>query len=224
LFTGIVEAVGHVAGVAMTPRRDPSGAQAHGLEVRAERLFDELQTGASVAVNGVCLTLTGRRRKVGSFDVIPETWRSTNLRMLQPGQPVNLERSLRLGDRLEGHFVQGHIEGTGTIERLDRAGGEWKLWIRSPAELMRFIVPKGSIALDGTSLTVVDAGDLRFSVALIPTTLERTVLGRRRPGDLVNLETDLLARLVISRLAAAQPRPAVSPGLTLESLQAGGFA
>lgn len=201
MFAGIVEALGKVVRVGAAARRAPTGAPAQRLDLELGKLLDDLQPGASVAVNGVCLTLAGRSGPVGAFDVIPETWCSTNLRTLRIGDPVNIERSLRVGDRLDGHFVQGHVDGVGRVERIER-GAEWKLWVTVEPALLPFIVRKGSIALDGTSLTIVDVGPAEFSVALIPTTLERTVLGRRRPGDLVNVETDILARLVVARLVA----------------------
>lgn len=197
------------------------------MDVQLDDLLDDLRPGASVAVNGACLTLTEQRGPVGGFDVVPETWQNTNLSRLQTGDPVNVERALRLGDRIDGHFVQGHVDGLGTVESIEHRGGEWKLWVTADAALMPCIVRKGSIALDGTSLTVIDVDRERFSVALIPTTLERTVLGGRRAGDLVNIETDILARLVISRLAAAgllgeQP-PAPASGITFDSLREGGY-
>ncbi len=178
-----------------------------------------------MAVNGVCLTLAELRGTVGSFDVVPETWRRTTLRHLRPQAVVNLERSLRAGDPLDGHFVQGHIEGTGTVERIERSSGEWKLWVQTEPELLSAIVPKGSVALDGTSLTVVDVVSPRFSVALVPTTLERTVLGQRAPGDELNIETDILARMVLHRregLLTARAEGRESE-LTWDKLREGGF-
>jgi riboflavin synthase len=218
MFAGIVERVCKVAAVR------PVG-DAVRLEVELGDLLDGLELGASVAINGVCLTLAERRVPVGGFDVVPETWRLTSLSTLQSGDPVNAERSLRIGDRLDGHFVQGHVDGVGRVERVERAGGEYKLWLSAGAELMRYIVRKGSVALDGTSLTVVNVEQNRFSVALIPTTLERTVLSRRRPTDAVNIETDILARLIVSRLEALGEgaRVGAGGGLTRQQLQEGGF-
>jgi len=220
MFTGIVEATGKVIRVGAS-----GGAGARRLDIDAPGLLEELRPGASVAVNGACLTLTGTTGTAGSFDVVPETWRNTNLHTLRPGDPVNLERSLRLGDRLDGHFVQGHVDGLGRVVRIDHAAGEWKLWVAIDRALSPFIVRKGSVAVDGVSLTIVDADDESFSVALIPVTLERTVLGRRRSGDLVNVETDILARMVFHQLAAAGSiRPGTrAGGLTLESLREGGY-
>jgi riboflavin synthase len=224
LFAGIIEALGTVVRVAPAPRNGSSATQAQRLEIDGQGLFAELRPGASVAVNGACLTLTAARQAIGCFDVIPETWHNTALRLLHAGDAVNLERSLRIGDRLDGHFVQGHVDGVGAVQRLERTGGEWKLWISAPPELLPYIVRKGSIALDGVSLTIVDVSGDAFSVALIPVTLERTVLGRRRPGDVVNVETDILARLVLSRLEALRgAEPSSEKGITLEALRERGF-
>ncbi len=226
MFTGIIQAVGAVVGVETAPRPHADGVLAHRLEIELGELAHGLQLGASVAINGVCLTLAERRGTIGSFDAVPETWGRTNLRGLQAGDPVHLENSLRAGDPIDGHFVQGHVDGTGVIDRVDRAHGGWKLWITTEPPLMPFIVPKGSVALDGTSLTVVDVVETRFSVALVPTTLKQTTFGRRQPGYRVNIETDILARLVIGRLAAfpaASGRPDGTSGLSWDSLRAGGF-
>ncbi len=226
MFTGIIQALGTVAGLDSSPRAHSNGALAHRLEIDLGSLADGLELGASVAINGVCLTLTERRGHVGRFDAVPETWNRTTLRDLHRGDSVHLERSLRVGDPLDGHFVQGHVDGTGTIERIERAEGEWKLWIATEPALMPFIAPKGSIAIDGTSLTLVDVTENRFSIALVPTTLARTTFARRKPGDRVNIETDILARLVIRSLQQAGVLAAAGApptGLTWDHLRAGGY-
>lgn len=223
MFSGIIETTGRVAAL-----RTP-GPDAARLVIDAAGLFTELALGASVAVNGVCLTLVARSPATGEFDIVPETLRRTSLGGLRPGSRVNLERSLRLGDRIDGHLVQGHVDAAGAVQRIDRSGGEWKLWVECAPALTPFIVPKGSIALDGVSLTLVDAVDGLFSVVLIPATLERTTLGERQPGDALNIETDMLARVAVrhvdallaGRAGAAARGP--SAGLTVERLQASGF-
>ena len=224
MFAGIIERV-------CTVDRVQSGAQSMRLEIRLGPLADGLTPGASVAVNGVCLTLTEQRGGIGAFDVVPETWRLTTLADLRPGDRVNAERALRLGDRIDGHFVQGHVDGVGRVRAVRRAGSEYVLSICPPDELRPYIVRKGSITLDGTSLTIAAVGPGEFSVALIPTTLERTVLAERRPGDRVNIETDILARMIVQRLdallqAGASPDAARQPsaGLTLDRLRESGFA
>ncbi len=225
MFTGIVQAVGEVINIEAQPRYSPDGVAAHRLDVDLTRLADNLAAGASIAVNGVCLTLAGREGSVGSFDVVAETWQRTTLNELRPGARVNLERSLRVGDPLDGHFVQGHVEGIGTVDRLLRQQGQWELWVRVDAGLMPAIIPKGSIAIDGTSLTVVEVGENRFSVVLVPTTLQCTVLGQRRPGDHVNIETDVLARLVVYRLGQTDQRGGAEgqSTLTWDRLRQAGF-
>jgi riboflavin synthase alpha subunit len=226
MFAGIVTGVGKVVAADAAPRRSGSGAEAHRLEVDLTPLPADLAIGASVAVNGVCLTLAQTRGRDGVFDVVPETWRRTSLRNLRPGDRVNLECSLRAGDFIDGHFVQGHVEDVGRVQRIDRSAGEWKLWVETAPALMPCIVAKGSIAVDGTSLTVVDVRDSSFSVALVPTTLNRTVLGERGPGDEVNIETDILARLVVRRLEMLGIDPqaaAPSSGVSWERLRESGF-
>ncbi len=212
MFAGIVQGVCKVA--AIRPAE-----QAVRLEIELEALADGLSRGASVAINGACLTVAELDGARAAFDVVPETCRLTTLGRLAAGDLVNVERALRLGDPVDGHLVQGHVDGVGRVVRIDR-GGEYKLWVRPPRELLGLIVRKGSIALDGTSLTVVDVTAEDFSVALIPVTLEQTVLGRRRVGDEVNIETDILARLVARQLAAMRAGDA----LTLDKLRESGFA
>lgn len=181
MFTGIVEAAGRVRAVRRTPK---------GLRLEVEGPW-KVPTGSSVAVNGVCLTaLEGKGL---AFDVIPESLSRTTLGKLRSGGRVNLERALAAGARLDGHVVQGHVDGTGVVESLTRRSGAVTLAVRAPG-LQDQIVPKGSITVDGVSLTVVDVDEGRFTVALIPTTLRLTTLGRFRKGDRVNIETDVLAK------------------------------
>jgi riboflavin synthase len=188
MFTGLVEALGTVARLADT------GA-GRGLIVR-HPVAASLVVGESVAVNGACLTVVDVQGEEFAFDVGPETLARTNLGRLEAGDRVNLERSLRVGDRLGGHFVQGHVDAVGTIDRRDR-NGDWEdVWFRCPQELTRLMVPKGSVAVDGVSLTLVNVEADRFSVMLIPHTQTVTTLGLKGVGDLVNLEADMLARHV----------------------------
>lgn len=185
MFTGIIEELGTIEAV----RED-------GLSVRAAKVLEDARVGDSICMNGVCLTVTNIAGGVFSVDTVPETRRRTNLGGLHTGDPVNLERALRPNDRMGGHFVQGHVEGTGTVESVAEDGPALMIRFSAPGELLRYIVAKGFIAIDGTSLTVVDRDDRGFSVTIIPLTQEWTTLGRRRPGDRVNLETDILAKYV----------------------------
>jgi riboflavin synthase len=192
MFTGLVESLGTVTHVADT------GAGRR-LTV-SDRMASTLAIGESVAISGACLTVVVMRGDEFDFDVGPETLLKTNLGALKAGDRVNLERSLRVGDRLGGHFVQGHIDGVGTIDARIRQG-EWEnVWFRCLAELTRLMVPKGSIAVDGISLTLVNVEAARFSVMLIPHTQVMTTLGFKQPGDPINIETDMLAKHVAKLL------------------------
>jgi riboflavin synthase len=189
MFTGLVESMGTVRSVLP----DGDGTL---LWIADSMVGQDLSLGASVAVNGVCLTVVAREGDAFAFQAGPETLQRTNLGELGIDTKVNLERSLRVGDRLGGHIVQGHVDGTGSIERRERQG-EWEVvWFRCPPELLRYMVPKGSVAIDGVSLTLVDVADTSFSVALIPHTMLATTLGHKQPPATVNLEIDLFAKYV----------------------------
>ncbi len=189
MFTGLVACKGRVVAV----RDDAGGAR---LTVTAEALAGALSDGDSVAVNGVCLTVTRVEGSEFGADVVAETLRRSSLGSLAQGHEVNLEPALRPQDRLGGHMVQGHVDGVGTVESVERDGLALAVRIAAPAELLRYVVEKGPIALDGVSLTVVEVDGGAFAVALIPETLERTALGSLAPGRRVNLEVDLLAKYV----------------------------
>jgi riboflavin synthase len=175
------------------------------LTVQAGAVARGLKIGDSVAVNGCCLTvahLTARgRTKLMQFDLLDETWTRTNLQFMTPGAPVNLERSLRADGRLDGHFVTGHIDGLGRIIQWERAGPDHALDVAAPGEVMRYVVFKGSIALDGISLTVGRVRPKDFRIWIIPHTRKVTALGERRVGDAVNLEADILAKYAGKLLA-----------------------
>lgn len=189
MFTGLVETLG-------TVRRVDADADGRTLVLAAPAIAAELTVGESVAVNGACLTVIAHDAETCTFQAGPETLRRTNLSELAGGDRVNLERSLRLSDRLGGHLVQGHIDAVGRIaERHPQ--GDWEMvWFSCPADLTRQMVPKGSVAVDGVSLTLVDVKEDRFSVALIPHTLAMTTLGFKQSGSAVNLETDLIGKYV----------------------------
>jgi riboflavin synthase len=184
MFTGIVEQMGEV---------QQSGTR---LAVSTP-LAAELQRGDSIAVNGVCLTAVQISDDRFEADVMEETLVRSSLGRLQAGDRVNLELALRVGDRLGGHFVQGHVDSTGHIETIEQREHSRVIRIAAPPEILRFVVEKGSIAVDGVSLTVVDADAKSFSVSLIPETLERTTLGSVNEGDPVNLEVDMLAKYAV---------------------------
>jgi riboflavin synthase len=192
MFTGLVEVLGTVRELTA----EPGGGAGRDLTVSAPAFAGQLTLGESVAVNGACLTVVAHNADTCRFQVGPETLLRTNLGALKAGDRVNLERSLRLGDRLGGHLVQGHIDGVGRVAER-RPEGDWvTVWFSCPPDLAAQMVSKGSVAVDGISLTLVDVADDRFSVALIPHTLTNTTLGFKTVGAAVNLETDLLAKYV----------------------------
>jgi riboflavin synthase len=190
LFTGIIEELGAVESLA----KQTAGAR---LRVRCARVLEDLNPGSSIAVNGVCLTALEIGRDAFSADLAPETLRRSNLGDLGPGARVNLERPLAPTDRLSGHIVQGHVDGTGEFLALDQLGDEnWWLKIRVPAELDRYMVFKGSIAIDGISLTIASLDRDVLAVTIISHTYQSTTLGTHKAGDRVNLECDVLAKHV----------------------------
>jgi riboflavin synthase len=188
VFTGLVQDLGKIRAV----ENEPAGSR---LEVETA-LASELSEGDSIAVNGVCLTAVTVSDGAFRADVMAETLRRSSLGPLGEGDPVNLELPLRAEDRLGGHFVQGHVDGTGTVEEVTVEGFSNVVRIACGPEILRYIVEKGSIAVDGVSLTVADLDDEGFTVSLIPETLERTTLGGAAPGRVVNLEVDVLAKYV----------------------------
>jgi riboflavin synthase len=189
MFTGLIEELGEVVEVVA----EPPGVR---LVIRQPRIVDDSKVGDSVALNGCCLTVVEVADGKLSFQAGVETLSRTNLPELAPGHLVNMERSLRAGEAIGGHFVTGHIDAVGNVDRrVD--DGEWcTMWFRAPAPQLQQMASKGSVAVDGVSLTLVDVDNERFSVALIPHTLTATTLGRRKVGDRVNVETDILAKYV----------------------------
>lgn len=190
MFTGLVEGLGSIAAV----RKNGRGVD---LVIRPAASLPDQETtaiGDSIAINGCCLTVVGLDADGWMFQAGSETLSRTNLGLLTAGDVVNLERSLKPSDRLGGHFVQGHVDGLGQVAKIDREG-EWvHMTFTVPAPLTRQMVSKGSVAVDGVSLTLVNVGSDSFSIALIPHTLEVTTLGRRQPGDAVNIETDIIGK------------------------------
>ena len=214
MFTGIIEEVGTLRSV----RR---GAHSAVLTIGASRVLSDLKIGDSVAVNGVCLTATRLLPDGFTADVMHETLNRSALGTLGPGSPVNLERAMAAGSRFGGHIVSGHIDGTGTIRALRRDDNAVWYTVSAAPSLLKYIVEKGSIAIDGISLTVAAVDDASFSVSIIPHTAASTILGSKRPGDTVNLETDLIGKYV-EKLLSFRDEPA-SGGLTLEILRQNGF-
>lgn len=215
MFTGIIEELGVVASLA--PRE--AGAR---IRLQAPIVAADIRAGDSIAVNGVCLTVTAFDDSRIEFDVIPETLSRSTLGALAAGAAINLEPSLRAGDPLDGHMVQGHVDGVGVVRSIESGAGGHVVTFEAGEELMPFVIPKGSIALDGVSLTVASVAGNRFSVALIPTTLGATTLSQWRVGQCVNVETDILARTVVSTLKRWHASE-TAPALTLERLRENGW-
>ena len=185
MFAGIVEEIGRV--VEAKPDR---------LVIQADTVLEGARVGDSLNINGACLTAVAIEGNRFTVDVTPETLRRTNLGLLKPGDAVDLERALSVSDRIGGHIVQGHVEATGEVISVDPDGDSLVMRFQAPPQVMRYVVSKGFIAVDGISLTVVDCDSSSFSVSVIPYTRDHTVLGVRKAGDQVNLETDIVARYV----------------------------
>ena len=195
MFTGIIEGQGIVTKLDIKTKN----RSAVKMGIYLGSLSKGLQIGDSVAINGVCLTATHISKKQTEFEMIDETLKKTNLGMIKLGDKVNIERSLKIGERMEGHFVLGHIDGTGNIVKIEKLSKEIKFWIELPKDLIRFVVKKGSITIDGISLTLVDVIKNKISVCIIPHTMKITNLGSKKIGDKVNIETDILGKYVISK-------------------------
>jgi riboflavin synthase len=206
VFTGIIEEVGSVVSVT-----------AGKLVIAASQVLNGMEIGGSIAVNGICLTVTSFDGGSFSVDVMPETLMRTNLGRLHRGDWVNLERPLGLGGEIGGHLVQGHIDDTGRLASVAREGEALLMRFEAPAELMRYVVPKGFIAVDGTSLTVVDKDATSFSVSIVGYTRQHTILADKKTGDEVNLEVDIIGKYVAELMKPS------SPGITAAFLQEHGF-
>ena len=204
MFAGIVEGKSRVVQIGPGKPGTPDSA-ARRLVLDMGRLAEGLTLGASVSVNGVCLTVCQIKDAHLAFDVVSETLRRTNLDRLRPDSCVNVERSLRFGQPIDGHLVQGHIEGMAEVARVEDAERGYLLWFLPPADLLKYVISKGAVALDGVSLTVADVRPPYVAVALIPTTLRETTLGERGEGDLLNMETDFMVRAVVQRLDQVLP-------------------
>jgi len=187
MFSGIVEELGEVKKIS---RRGNITL----LEINASETGEDVKTGDSIAINGACLTLTENKSGVLSFEVMPQTLKVTNLGVLRIKDKVNLERALKIGDRLSGHFVTGHIDSTGIIRRKNYINDNLSFEIAIPTKFMHYVLPQGSIAIDGISLTIVDKRANTFTVYIIPHTLKNTTLGFKGPSDKVNIEFDILAK------------------------------
>lgn len=214
MFTGIIEELGVVTNIKLLP----DSAE---LCIQAEKVLEETKLGDSIAVNGVCLTVIRLGLREFTVDVMAETLAKTSLAQLKPGSKVNLERALQLSSRLGGHLVSGHVDSVGTISRITSQGIAYVYEIGIPPSLSLFVLPKGSIAIDGISLTVVQVSNDSFSVSLIPHTFSHTTLGLKKVGDKVNLETDMIGKYVASFLGNSKRQ--AEDKLTIDFLAQHGF-
>jgi riboflavin synthase len=212
MFTGIIETTGRIV-------RTSAVAGGRRIVIDAGSVAEDAVHGASIAINGICLTVAATSGSVLEFDAITETLERTNLANLSAGDKVNLESALRPDSRLDGHFVQGHVDGTAEVVRRNVSDQEWVLWLKGDANVRPFMIPKGSVAIDGISLTIAAVAGDEFSVAIIPTTLQLTTLPDRKVGDTVNIETDIIARTIIHHLRSVQQ----GSGLTFDSLREHGY-
>lgn len=215
MFTGIIEELGTVVSV-------HKGAKSARLAIRAALIFEDLKVGDSVAVNGVCLTAASISNDVFSADVMNETLRRSSLGGLSAGSRVNLERAMTCGGRFGGHIVSGHIDGTGCIARMERDDNAVWVTISASKDVLRYIVEKGSVAIDGISLTVARVDEKSFSVSVIPHTGMATTLLNKAAGDTVNLENDIVGKY-IERFACIQKEDQKSESITMELLEKAGF-
>ncbi len=217
MFTGIVEELGKVRDIIR-------GNKSVKISIECSRIVEDIKLGDSIAVNGICLTVTGCGGNWFTADVMPETMRKIGLGMLDRHSKVNLERALRLSDRLGGHLVSGHIDGTGTI--VDKTVEDNATWVSIEADrdIIKYIVMKGSVALDGTSLTVAYVDDKKFKVSLIPLTSSVTTLGEKKVGDVVNIECDIIGKYVEKLVGLNPGRESNKSSLDIDFLRENGFA
>ena len=194
MFTGIIEGLGNIVRF----DRKTSNRSSAKMKIDMGKLAKDLRVGDSVAINGVCLTASDITKGIVEFEMISETIKKTNLGYLGNGDKVNIERSLKIGDRLEGHFVLGHVDSVGTIVKIEKQPKQVKIWIEIPKQLSRHIIKKGSVTVDGISLTVVGVYKNKFSASIIPHTTKLTNLRYKKTGDKVNIETDILGKYILS--------------------------
>lgn len=216
MFTGIIEEIGTIRSI--TP-----AAHSAQLTIQGDTIFSDLALGDSVAVNGVCLTAAALTGDTFTADVMHETMNRSSLGSLKPGSLVNLERAMAANGRFGGHIVSGHIDGTGTITQIRKDDNAIWYTIHAGSDLMRYIVEKGSVAIDGISLTVAEVTASSFCVSIIPHTAKETILGMRKTGETVNLENDIIGKYVEKLIQPQADTAEPAGGITLEMLQNAGF-
>lgn len=215
MFTGLVEEIGNIKAIIKSTKSAK-------ITIKASKVLEEVKLGDSISTNGVCLTVTDFSTNYFTVDVMAETMRRSNLKNLSSGDEINLERALRLGDRLGGHMVSGHIDGVGVISKYKNEDNAVWITIKTPPELLRYIVEKGSIAIDGVSLTVAYVDDETFKVSIIPHTKDVTTLLRKKIGNEVNLECDMVGKY-IEKLISVKEETNVKKGIDINFLSENGF-
>lgn len=218
MFTGIIEDIGLVSNIQRT-------GESFILKIEAKNVLEDVRLGDSIAVNGVCLTVTSFSGQHFTVDVMPETVKATSLKMVKRGSKVNLERAMAAGGRFGGHFVSGHVDGTGVIKSKQKVENAVYYEIEAAQELLSYVIVRGSVAVDGTSLTVFAVTDNSFTLSLIPHTLAETVLGLKGTGDIVNLECDMIGKYVghFMKNLSNDPRQKNQTGMTAKFLEDNGF-
>ncbi|WP_318614078.1 riboflavin synthase [Sporosarcina sp. YIM B06819] len=214
MFTGIIEEIGTISAV----KSSPNSLQ---LSIRCSKVLSDVKKGDSLAVNGVCLTVSDFSSNQFTADVMPETVKATTLQALRTGSLVNLERAMAANGRFGGHFVSGHVDGTGEIVSIRQKENAIYMEISVAADLLTYFIPKGSVTVDGTSLTVFEVRQKSFIISLIPVTQEDSIVGRKRAGDRVNVECDMLAKYMERLMTINKGNP--TGGLTMDTLAASGF-
>ncbi|MCF8304523.1 MAG: riboflavin synthase [Bacteroidales bacterium] len=216
MFTGIIENIGKV-------KQIKRGANSVELTVASSVIPGDLKLGDSVAVNGVCLTVTSFDQSGFTVDAVPETMSRTNLGELQTGSPVNLERAMQAGSRLGGHMMNGHVDGIAQVDNIRQEDNAVWFTIKANKDLLKYMIPKGSIAVDGISLTIVDVGEEAFTISVIPHTLQWTTLKDKQKGDSVNIECDMIGKYVERFLGMAQEKNEPEGKITMDFLKQNGY-
>lgn len=210
MFTGIIEDLGVVKSVKM-------GRESMELTLHSKKIVEDVHLGDSIAVNGVCLTVTSFTKNTFTVDVMPETVKASSIRLLKSGSLVNLERAMSAQGRFGGHFVSGHIDGTGTIVKKERKENAVYFTIELEEGLSRYCIPKGSVAIDGTSLTIFAIEENLLTISLIPLTFKDTIIGQKSVGDIVNIENDMIGKYIVQHLQANKPKQTLTQSFLAEN-------
>lgn len=210
MFTGIIEDIGVVESIKM-------GRQSMELMLRSEKIVTDVHLGDSISVNGVCLTVTSFTKNTFTVDVMPETVKASSIKLLKKGSPVNLERAMSAQGRFGGHFVSGHIDGTGKIVKKEKVENAVYYTIELEEGLSRFCIPKGSVAIDGTSLTIFAVEGNLLTISLIPLTFQDTIIGQKNVGDIVNIENDMIGKYIVQQLQNNKPKQTLTQSFLAEN-------